>query len=95
MTVTIASSGHPLLPTAHHPNQGPVHGTLTRVDAPRLYLSLVADDGHRMDLLTANVDAMRALRAGDHVRVELDDQGIVLNINKTVSAPHPISYSRG
>lgn len=95
MTITISSSGHAPLPTAHHPTQGPIHGTVTSVDAPRLYLSLHADDGHRMELLTANVDALRALRAGDHVRVDLDDQGIALNINKTVSAPRPVSYSRG
>lgn len=95
MTITINSSGHAPLPTAHHPIQGPVHGTVTRVDAPNLYLSLRADDGHRVDLITANVDAVRALRAGDHVRVDLDEQGIALNINKTVSAPRPIFYPRG
>jgi hypothetical protein len=48
-----------------------------------------------MELLTANVDALRALRAGDHVRVDLDERGIALNINKTVPAPRPISYPRG
>ena len=74
---------------------GPIHGTITRVDAPRLHFSLHDDGGRRMDLTSANVDAMRALQAGDHVRVDLDGHGIALNINKTVSAPHPVSYSRG
>jgi hypothetical protein len=95
MTITVSSSGHAPLQTAHHPVQSPVFGTVTSVDAPRLYLSLDADDGHRLELITANVDALRALRAGDHVRVDLDERGIALNINKTVPAPRPISYPRG
>lgn len=95
MTVTISSSGYAPLPTVYQPVQGPVHGTITRVDPPNLYLRLRDDDGQRVDLVTANVDAVRALREGDHVRVDLDDHGIALNISKTVSVPRPISYSRG
>lgn len=99
VTFTIGTSGHtPQSITnnqIHGPIHRPIHGTITRVDAPRLYLSLYADDGRRVVLTSANVDAMRALQAGDHVRVDLDGQGIALNINKTVSAPPPIFYSRG
>jgi uncharacterized protein YuzE len=38
---------------------------------------------------------MRAVRAGDHVRIDIDENGIALNINKTIVAPRPTSYSRG
>lgn len=85
-----ASDQAPLTPT-----HNPIHGTIARLDAPRLHLSLRDDDGRHVDLTTANVDAMRTLRTGDHVRVDLDGHGIALNINKTVSAPRAISYSRG
>jgi len=94
-TPTIGTSGKSSPPTAINPIHGPIHGTITWVDAPRLHLSLHADDGRCVDLTTANVDAMRALQAGDHVRADRDDQGIALNINKTVSTPHPVFYSRG
>lgn len=90
-TLTVGTSGKLFPPTAINS----IHGTITWVDAPRLHLRLHADDSRRMDLTTANVDAMRALQAGDHVRVDLDGQGIALNINKTVSTPPPIFYSRG
>lgn len=94
-TLTVGTSGKLFPPTAINSIRGPIHGTITGVDTPRLYLSLYADDGRRVVLTSANVDAMRALHAGDHVRVDLDGQGIALNINKTVSTPHPVSYSRG
>jgi len=91
LLLTMWASGQASLPTTHQP----IHGTIAKLDAPRLHLSLHADDGRRLDLTSVNVDAMRALRTGDHVRVDLDDHGIALNINKTVSIPRPISYSRG
>jgi len=93
--VAIGGSGQAAPETARHTIHGPIHGTIAKIDAPRLTLSLRADDGRHMDLITANVDAVRRLREGDHVRVELDDHGIALNINKTALAPRPIFYSRG
>ncbi len=91
LVVALGASGQASLPTADQS----IQGIILRIDAPRLYLSLRADDGHHVDLTSANVDAMRTVRAGDHVRVELDEHGIALNINKTVLVPRPIFYSRG
>lgn len=48
-----------------------------------------------MRIAVANVDAMRAVRAGDHVRIDIDANGVALNINKTTIRPRPTSYSRG
>ncbi len=91
LLLTLWASDQGPKPTTLHP----IQGTIARLDVARLHLSLQADDGHHVDLTTANVDAMRALRAGDYVRVDLDDQGIALNINKTVLAPRLVFYSRG
>ena len=74
---------------------GPIHGTITRVDAPALRLEMRSDAGRRMQFAVANVDAMRAVRAGDQVRVDIDEHGAVLNIAKAIVTPRPISYSRG
>lgn len=103
VTITIGTSARTPQPITDNPTHGPIHepihepihGTITRVDAPRLYFSLYDDDGRPVNLTSANVDAMRTLQAGDHVRVDLDGQGIALNINKTVPAPYPVSYSQG
>ena len=75
--------------------QRPIQGTITYIDAPRLYFSVRTDDGRHADLAIANVDAIRPMRAGDHVRVDSDDHGMALNISKTTSAPHPVSYPQG
>jgi hypothetical protein len=74
---------------------GPIHGTITRVDAPALRLEMRSDTGRHMQLAVANVDALRAVRRGEHVRADVDDHGVVLNIHATPLMPHPVSYSRG
>ena len=74
---------------------GPLHGTLTKIDAPALRLQMQSDTGRRIDLAVANVDAMRRVRVGDQVRVDVDENGVVLNIAKAIVAPRPSSYSRG
>jgi len=87
----MASSGQTQLAMAH----SPIDGTIIRIDAPTLRLHMRTDDGRRVDLAVANVDAMRTVRPGDHVRVDVDEHDIVLNINHTLSPPRPMSYSRG
>ncbi len=86
-----AATGQVQIPTT----QGSISGTITRVDASTLRLHMRTDDDRTVDLMVANVDAMRAVRRGDHVRADVDDHGIVLNINTTLSPPRPISFSRG
>lgn len=73
----------------------PIQGTITRIDAPRLYFSVRTDDGRHADLAIANVDAIRTMQAGDHVLVDSDGHGVALNISRTPSAPPPAFYSRG
>jgi hypothetical protein len=75
--------------------QGSLHGTITRIDAPALRLQMQSDTGRQIQLAVANVDALRAVRRGEHVRADIDDQGVVLNIHATPLMPHPVSYSRG
>jgi hypothetical protein len=58
-----------------------------------LRLQIQSDTGQRVYL--AVVNAMRAVRAGDQVRVDVDENGVVLNIAKAIVAPRPSSYSRG
>jgi hypothetical protein len=91
MASAMVSSGQALLATTH----SPINGTITQIDVPMLYLHMRTDDGRLVDLAVANVDAIRAVRRGDHIRADVDDHGIVLNINKTLSPPRRISYSRG
>jgi uncharacterized protein YuzE len=75
--------------------RGSINGTIAKIDAPALYLRMQSDTGQHLRLAVANVDAMRAVRAGDHVRIDIDENGIALNINKTTVTPRPTSYSRG
>lgn len=90
-TGILVASGQASLPTTSRP----IQGTITRIDEPRLYFSVRTDDGRHADLAIANVDAIRTMRAGDHVRVESDGDGVALNISRTPSAPQPVSYPRG
>lgn len=75
--------------------QRPLHGTITRIDAPALRLCMQSDTGRQLSLAVANVDALRAVRAGDQVRVDVDANSVVLNITTATLTPRPISYSRG
>lgn len=75
--------------------RGSLNGTIAKIDAPALCLHMQSDTGQHMRLAVANVDAMRAVRAGDHVRIDVDENGVALNINKTTVTPRPTSYSRG
>ena len=75
--------------------RGSINGTIAKIDAAALCLYMQSDTGQHMRLVVANVDAMRAVRAGDHVRIEVDENGVALNINKTTVTPQPTSYSRG
>lgn len=86
-----ASSGQAPPTTIH----GSLNGTIAKIDAPALCLHVQSDTGQHMRLAVANVDAMRAVRAGDHVRIDVDENGVALNINKTTVTPRPTSYSRG
>jgi len=73
----------------------PVDGILATIDAPALYLHMRTDAGRQMHLTVANVDAMRTVRSGDHVRLDVDEHGVVVNIYRTALAPRPVSCSRG
>ncbi|OGW67674.1 MAG: hypothetical protein A3H49_09105 [Nitrospirae bacterium RIFCSPLOWO2_02_FULL_62_14] len=73
----------------------PIDGILATIDAPALSLHMRTDAGRQMHLTVANVDAMRTVRAGDHVRLDLDEHDIVVNIYRTAPAPRPIPHSRG
>lgn len=72
-----------------------VDGILATVDAPALHLHMRTDAGHQMHLTVANVDAMRTVRTGDHVRLDVDEHDVVVNIYRTSAAPRPTPYSRG
>ena len=87
----LASSGPVSLPTS----LAAVHGTITKIDAPALRLQMQSDTGLQMQLAVVNVDALRTVRRGEHVRVDIDDHGAVLNIRATPLMPYPVSYSRG
>jgi hypothetical protein len=60
-------------------------------------MSVHDDRGQHRHFAVANVDAMARLHKGDHVCVEIDQGGIVLNIQQTTPAPQrPIlSYASG
>lgn len=75
--------------------RGSINGTIAKIDAPALSLRMQSDSGQYMYLAVANVDAMRAVHAGDHVRIDVDENGVALNINKTTITPRPTSFSRG
>lgn len=85
-----ASSGQAPLTTT----RGSIDGTIAKIDAPALCLHMQSDSGQYVRLAVANVDAMRAVRAGDHVRIDVDENGIALNISRTTITPRPTSYSR-
>jgi len=55
------------------------------------------DTGRQMQLAVAvaNVNALRTVRRGKHVRADVDDHGVLLNIHATPLMPRPVSYSRG
>ncbi len=72
-----------------------VHGTITKIDAPALRLQMQSDTGLHLQLAVVNVDALRAVSRGEHVRADIDGHGAVLNILATPLMPHPMSYSRG
>lgn len=76
-------------------SSGIVSGTVLQVDAPALHLYVKSDEGRFHSLAIANVDAVRDVHAGDHVQLDTDGNGVVLNINKLPAIPRPISYSRG
>lgn len=91
MASAFSSSGQAPLTTIHDS----INGTIAKIDAPALCLHMHSDTGQHMRIAVANVDAMRAVRAGDHVRIDIDANGVALNINKTTIRPRPTSYSRG
>jgi hypothetical protein len=74
-----------------------VSGTILRIDQPALRMSVHDDTGRHRHFAVANVDAMARVRAGDHVCVEVDQGGIVLNIQQTTPAPQrpTLSYAGG
>lgn len=89
----IASSGQAPLTTM----RSSINGTIAKIDAPALSLHMQSDTGQPLRLAVANVDAMRAVGAGDHVRVDIDENGIALNIQQTTPAPQrpTLSYASG
>ncbi|MGH7260725.1 MAG: hypothetical protein ACREI9_08605 [Nitrospiraceae bacterium] len=74
-----------------------VSGTIMRIDPPALRMSVHDDTGRSQHFAVANVDAMTRVRKGDHVCVEIDPAGIVLNIQHTTPAPQrpTLSYASG
>ena len=93
MAGAIASSGQAPLTTM----RGSINGTIAKIDAPALSLHIQSDTGQPMRLAVANVDAMTRVSTGDHVCVEVDQGGIVLNIQQTTPAPQrpTLSYASG
>ena len=72
-----------------------IDGIIAAIDAPALRLHVRTDNGRQLHLTVANVDAMRAVNAGDHVRLDVDGHGVVVNIQRTAVITRPIPYSRG
>jgi hypothetical protein len=74
-----------------------VSGTIMRIDQAALRMSVHDDTGRQRHFAVANVDAMAYVRAGDHVCVEVDQGGIVLNIQRTTPVPQrpTLSYASG
>ena len=72
-----------------------IDGIIAAIDAPSLRLHVLTDNGSQLHLTVANVDAMRAVNAGDHVRLDVDGHGVVVNIQRTAVITRPIPYSRG
>ncbi len=74
-----------------------VSGTIMRIDPSTLRMSVHDDTGENRHFAVANVDAMMRVHNGDHVCVEIDRSGIVLNIEQTTPAPQrpTLSYASG
>jgi len=74
-----------------------VSGTIMQIDPSMLRMSVHDDTGQHRHFAVANVDAMARLHTGDHVCVEVDQGGIVLNIQQTTPAPQrpTLSYASG
>ncbi len=74
-----------------------VSGTIMRIDPSALRMSVHDDTGQNRHFAVANVDAMMRVRSGDHVCVEVDQSGIVLNIQQTTPAPQrpTLAYASG
>ena len=74
-----------------------VSGTIMRIDPSALRMSVHDDAGQSRHFAVANVDAMTRVHKGDHVCVEIDPAGIVLNIQHTTPAPQrpTLSYASG
>jgi hypothetical protein len=74
-----------------------VSGTIMKIDPSMLRMSVHDDRGQHRHFAVANVDAMARLHTGDHVCVEIDQGGIVLNIQQTTPAPQrpTLSYASG
>ena len=72
-----------------------IDGIIATIDAPALRLRLRTDAGRQLHFTVANVDAMRAVSTGDHVRLDVDGHGVVVNIHRTAVTTRPIPYSRG
>jgi hypothetical protein len=74
-----------------------VSGTIMKVESSTMRMSLHDDTGRQRHFAVANVDAMAYVRAGDYVCVEVDQGGIVLNIQRTTPAPQrpTLSYASG
>ena len=74
-----------------------VSGTIMRIDQWALRMSVHDDTGRHRHFAVANVDAMAHVRTGDHVCIEVDQGGIVLNIEQTAPVPQrpALSYASG
>ena len=72
-----------------------IDGIIAAIDAPALRLHVRTDTGRQLHLTVANVDAMRAVNTGDHVRLDVEGHGVVVNIHRTAVTTRPIPYSRG
>jgi len=70
-------------------------GTVAHIDTLTLRLDLASHAGQFLQTTVVNVDAMKTVRPGDYVRVELDRDGIVLNMAPAMPPPRPAPYVRG
>jgi hypothetical protein len=91
LIIAAGTSGQVLLSASN----ARIHGIVTRIESPRLRLGIRTEEGRSLDLVTANVDALRTVQAGDHVSIEVDGHGIAVNIRRTLPTPRPVWYSRG
>lgn len=64
-----------------------IAGTIEGIDVTGLRLTIKSDLGIAQSLPVASADVIKGLNSGDQVSVELDEQGRVMKVVRTVPEP--------